>query len=413
MTLGTGEAVTLTVGAGATMQNLVDAINEGNADGTVGGITIAEGAPSDALAVLNGKLTATIETTGGVSHLKILNETGDTLTLAGTVGDKLGVSAVVGDTGSYTSTNTNTFSASTVLFDELDTGTGTAIAADDELSIKVANTTYTFTVSEDGQTVQDLIDWINDTVPGVGAAIGKNDNGVSGLQLYFNQGIDSEDITFTEAGTTGLLTIFGITTDADDHLDTVASAKVSVQGQTMYDSTGSFTRQFNDLKSQLDLLIKDASYKSVNLLQTGNDMKVQLSETVTSILTVESVNYNVTSASSDLVVSKGVLGAKNAEVDFTAGEDHIDGVLGQLTEAYDEIRTSSRIFGTNLATIKTRNEFETETIEILNTGADKLTLANMNEESAKMLALQTRSQLATTTLSMASQNAQSIMQLFR
>ena len=207
-----GETITLTVGAGATMQNLVDAINEGTDDGTVGGITIAETTAGDALDVLNGKLTATIETTGGVSHLKILNETGDTLTIGGTVGDKLGVSAVVGDSGDYTSTNANTFSASTVLFDTLDTGAGT-IAADDTLSIKVENTTYTFTVGDDGQTVQDLIDWINDTVPGVSAAIAENDNGVDGLQLYFNQGIDSEDVIFTEAGTTGLLTAFGITTN--------------------------------------------------------------------------------------------------------------------------------------------------------------------------------------------------------
>ena len=44
--------------------------------------------------------------------------------------------------------------------------------------------------------------------------------------------------------------------------------------------------------------------------------------------------------------------------------------------------------------------------------ADKLTLADMNEESANMLALQTRQQLAINSLSLASQAAQSVLKLF-
>ena len=51
-------------------------------------------------------------------------------------------------------------------------------------------------------------------------------------------------------------------------------------------------------------------------------------------------------------------------------------------------------------------------INNLQTGADKLTLADMNEEAANMLALQTRQQLGVNSLSMASQAAQSVLQLF-
>ena len=49
---------------------------------------------------------------------------------------------------------------------------------------------------------------------------------------------------------------------------------------------------------------------------------------------------------------------------------------------------------------------------MLEEGADKLTLADMNEESANMLALQTRQQLAINSLSLASQAAQGILRLF-
>ena len=51
-------------------------------------------------------------------------------------------------------------------------------------------------------------------------------------------------------------------------------------------------------------------------------------------------------------------------------------------------------------------------INVLTEGADKLTLADMNEESANMLALQTRQQLAINSLSLASQASQSILKLF-
>ena len=51
-------------------------------------------------------------------------------------------------------------------------------------------------------------------------------------------------------------------------------------------------------------------------------------------------------------------------------------------------------------------------INVLTEGADDLTLADMNEESANMLALQTRQQLAINALSLSSQASQSVLSLF-
>ena len=51
-------------------------------------------------------------------------------------------------------------------------------------------------------------------------------------------------------------------------------------------------------------------------------------------------------------------------------------------------------------------------IDVLETGSDDLVLADMNEESANYLALQTRQQLAINSLSLASQSAQSVLSLF-
>jgi flagellin-like hook-associated protein FlgL len=51
-------------------------------------------------------------------------------------------------------------------------------------------------------------------------------------------------------------------------------------------------------------------------------------------------------------------------------------------------------------------------IQTLNTGADALTMADQNEESANLLALNTQQQLAQTALSLASQANAAITRLF-
>ncbi len=51
-------------------------------------------------------------------------------------------------------------------------------------------------------------------------------------------------------------------------------------------------------------------------------------------------------------------------------------------------------------------------MSVLQTGADKLTNADTNEEGAKLLALQTRQSLASTALSLASQAEQNVLRLF-
>ena len=76
------------------------------------------------------------------------------------------------------------------------------------------------------------------------------------------------------------------------------------------------------------------------------------------------------------------------------------------------LRSISSEFGNTYSIIQTRQEFTEALIDVLETGADNLVLADMNEESANYLALQTRQQLAINSLSLASQSAQSVLQLF-
>jgi flagellin len=62
--------------------------------------------------------------------------------------------------------------------------------------------------------------------------------------------------------------------------------------------------------------------------------------------------------------------------------------------------------------VQSREDFTNNMINTLETGAANLTLADTNEEGANLLALQTRQQLSTTSLSLATQADQNVLRLF-
>ena len=157
--------------------------------------------------------------------------------------------------------------------------------------------------------------------------------------------------------------------------------------------------QFDSILEQIDKVANDSSYKGVNLLQ-GNDLKVVFNEDRTSDLIVEGKDAS----------SAGLKIAKSAN-DWQLDSD-IDAAITQVEDAINTLRTMSSEFGNNYSIVQSRETFTENLINVLEEGSDKLTLADMNEESANMLALQTRQQLAINSLSLASQAAQSVLKLF-
>jgi flagellin len=90
----------------------------------------------------------------------------------------------------------------------------------------------------------------------------------------------------------------------------------------------------------------------------------------------------------------------------------INSAANELENALSSLRTESSKLSSNLSVVTTRQDFTSSMINTLKEGADNLTLADMNEEGANMLMLQTRQNLGITSLSMASQAAQSVLKLF-
>ena len=91
----------------------------------------------------------------------------------------------------------------------------------------------------------------------------------------------------------------------------------------------------------------------------------------------------------------------------------IDAAITDLSSALTTLRTEASSLGNNVALLQTRLEFTEGYVATLEEGGSKLTLADINEEGANLLALQTRQQLGIQSLSFAGQAEQSVLGLFR
>jgi flagellin-like hook-associated protein FlgL len=100
---------------------------------------------------------------------------------------------------------------------------------------------------------------------------------------------------------------------------------------------------------------------------------------------------------------------------LTAGTDFLDSnsVLAQLDQASTTLRTEASSLGSNLSVVEIRQDFNKNLINVLQTGASNLTLADPNEEAANSQALSTRQSIAVSALALANQSQQSVLQLLR
>jgi flagellin-like hook-associated protein FlgL len=180
-----------------------------------------------------------------------------------------------------------------------------------------------------------------------------------------------------------------------------AQALISQAQQTSDTATrASLATQFGVVQTQINTLAADSGFNGINLLK-GNNLTVTLNETGSSTVTIAAVTYDAAGLSINNATNNWA-----AAADITAASTDLNGALTKL-------RAQSQAFGSSLSTVQIRQDFTKSMINTLQTGSDSLTLADSNEEGANLLALQTRQQLSTTALSLASQASQSVLRLFQ
>jgi len=200
-------------------------------------------------------------------------------------------------------------------------------------------------------------------------------------------------------------------------LDLIASAKSLAQSALANQSAterGNLTTQYNDLISQIDTVAKDSNYKGTNLLQSGQELNVTFDESGDSTLTVSGVDGTggATNATGSATGATTDWGADDGSISLADGTTSINASITELDNARDTLRINATALSNKLSTIDIRQDFTDKMINTLDDGAANLTNADLNEEGANMLMLQTRQQLGTTSLSMASQAAQAVLRLF-
>jgi flagellin-like hook-associated protein FlgL len=235
---------------------------------------------------------------------------------------------------------------------------------------------------------------------------------IAGKRSGIDQGISTLSAGLTALGTAEeiLVQMKGI----------VSSAKAGTAAER-----ATLKSQFLDLADQINSLVVDASYQGLNLVEaTGNTLTVSFSEKTGSSLAVSGFNASISALTGLFGVSAAAMASsisKYAGVGISGGWSLIsaadavtvlDGALDAFDSAISAVRSNAKKLGSNVALLKARLDFTDEYIQGLTSGADKLTLADLNQEGANLVALQTRQALATQALAFAGQVEQAILQLF-
>jgi flagellin len=102
-----------------------------------------------------------------------------------------------------------------------------------------------------------------------------------------------------------------------------------------------------------------------------------------------------------------------ALTDSTVDMTTLDGYIAQVTSAINSVASAAADLGAVKNRISTNTDFVKTLMDSVDRGVGQLVDADMNAESTRLQALQTQQQLGVQALSIANQNSQSILSLFR
>ncbi|AWM09388.1 MULTISPECIES: flagellin [Bradyrhizobium] len=138
-----------------------------------------------------------------------------------------------------------------------------------------------------------------------------------------------------------------------------------------------------------------------------------------STITVTVANYSLYTATTggilDTVAGSASVDSLNigALTDSTADQTILDGYISKVTAAINTVSQSAANLGAIKNRISNNSEFVKSLMDSVDRGIGQLVDADMNAESTRLQALQTQQQLGVQALSIANQNSQSILSLFR
>lgn len=279
------------------------------------------------------------------------------------------------------------------------------------ITLTINGTKTSSKINLQGTTIQGLVDGINnDSTIGnlVEAAYDADtgkftieaiDSSVSTIKIL----VDGQD-NIAGASATRADFDFGTAVDSIGYrLGNGTSSTVGVDsGETFVLASAASTLaqyedDYNTIRTQINELVEDSGYRGVNLLN-GDTLETYFNEDRSNKLSTFGTKLDAD-------------GLGLAAADFSTLET-IETTATEARNGLTALRSFGGTLSNSLSVIQTREDFTKSLVETLNEGSDKLTIADQNEEGAKLLALQTRQQLGVTALSLAAQAQQSVLRLF-
>ncbi|TXN39019.1 flagellar protein [Methylobacterium sp. WL119] len=294
------------------------------------------------------------------------------------------------------------------------TTTGTAAAAFSaaagSVNLEVNGTAVSTTLTA-SDTIDTTIAKLNTAVSaqGAGNAFSKD---VTGTKIVVN---GTADIEFSSpADQTALGFTSGAANAGPQYGTTSTAGQSSNLTVTGVKERAALAKQYNSLLTQIDQLAKDSSFNGTNLLSSSaasNKLHISFNEKDTSNLDVQGVD--ATSGGLSLTSITGNSGATADGKGNFLLDSTVTSTLTSLTNASSTLRSQASTFGSNLSVVQNRQDFTKNLQNVLDTGASKLTDADLNEEAANSQALSTRQSLGISALSLANQAQQGVLQLLR
>jgi flagellin-like hook-associated protein FlgL len=266
-----------------------------------------------------------------------------------------------------TGTNATALTSSTVIGST--SGSSSRFKTGDTVTVNDGTTTGTYTAAN-GDTVQSLLNAINGTA-----------------NLKVTASLNSNGQIVLAATSTNNVTIGGTLTGSGT-LSGVVGLSAGTTTFTANALRTSLAAQFDALRTQIDSAAADAGYSGLNLLSGGNKT-VALNESGSASVTL-----------SGATVSSNSLGLAASTNNFQIDSD-ITTALANITSALSSLQAQTAALGNNQAIVDARTQFNKSMATLLQSGSDDLVKSNGSEDSALLLALQTRQQLAASAISIA------------
>jgi flagellin len=271
------------------------------------------------------------------------------------------------------------------------------VTASSVVTLRAGGSTYEFTTSAT-MTVRDFVNQVNQS-------------GIASAAVD-----ETGKLTFTGAGSSTLKVSVGYTAGVPAGASNAALGFVAADWSTGIAATGNSSlranliSQYNEIRNQIGKLAQDSGFNGTNLLN-GDKLSIVMNElTGASRNTLDIQGETLTA--SNLGILTGANSTAVGQTNFQNDAD-LDAASDALTGALTSLRTTASTLGSNLAIVQARQDFTKSMINTLSSGADNLVLADMNEEGANLLSLNTRQQLSQTALSLSSQAQQGVLRLFQ